>query len=896
VKEETGSVSERLYGVLLLLYPGSFRRAVGAELRASMRAHASEGRHRGMVGSLRLWLFLSADLARSLPAAHLEAARERRARAALQRREKGSVAMLSNVGRDVRHALRDYARHPGFALACVATLALGIGATTTIFGIVDAVLLRPLPYEGADRLVQIGMRFGEIQVSSAAPADVFDIQAGAKSFAGVAAARMQWLDRTGGGEPERFNAVGVTASYFEVLGVRPAVGRVFDAQGDRPGGDAVVVLSHADWRRRFGGDPSVLGRTLELNGRSWTVIGVLPRDFVAPSAVYHEGAQLWFPLGQVDDDLTDRGNAFVQVIGRLAAGATMESARTELAAIAGALDAAYPTGDGRRFWIEDLHARTVGDVGGRLYVLLGAVAFLLLIGCANVANLFLVRATERVREIAVRAALGASRRRIVAQLLTESAVMGAVGGTAGVLVAVAGVATFRALGPGDVPRLAEAAVDARVLAFALLLSLGTSLLFGLAPAAAAVRAGMAEALGESGRRTAGRTRRALRGALVAGQIAVALVLLVGAGLLINSFIRLSRVDAGFDPASVVWLNVQLPERYESAEARALFYDRLHERLSALPGVTEVGAIHGLPLDGNRSITSVVFEGGEAVPANEQPRFPQHSITPGYFAALGIPFVAGRDITPADAAGAAPVAVVSETFARMRWPAGRAVGGRLRIGAAEQWTTVVGVVADVRHHDLAQPAEPLLYQPVAQATRPNLTFAIRYGQAEADALLRGAREAVWALDATIPLDRFGTMPGHVRAALVQPRFYTLLLAGFGAAALGLACVGLYGTLAYTVRARTRELGIRLALGAARGDVHRLVIGQGMLIAAIGIALGAAGALAASRALAAFVFGVTPTDVPTFVAVGGAMAAVALAACWLPARRAARTDPARALRAE
>jgi putative ABC transport system permease protein len=888
---------ERVYGWVVRLYPRGFRRSFGAELRASARAHAGEARHRGARGRVRLWAFLLSDVARSLPAAHMEAVRQRRAKRTRPESMNGEATMLSNVGRDIRHALRDYARHPGFTLACLLTLALGIGATTTIFSIVDAVLLRPLPYAGADRLVQVGMQFGEIQVSSGSPPDFFDIRDRAQSFDALAAARMQWLDLAGSGEPERFDAVGVTASYFDVLGVRPALGRTFEASADRPGEEAVVVLSHGVWRRRFGGDPAVVGRTLQLNGRPWTVIGVLPASFVPPSAVYHEGVSMWFPLGQVEDDLTDRGNAFVQMIGRLTPAATLASARSELAAIAAALDAEYPTGDARTFWLEDLHTRTVGEVGGRLYVLLGAVAFLLLIACANVANLFLVRATERSREIAVRAALGAGRRRIIGQLLTESAVLGLAGGGVGVLLAVAGLGAFRAFGPGDVPRLAEAAIDLRVLGFALAVSLATSIAFGLAPAVAGVRARLSETLRESGRGgTAGRARQTLRGALVVVQIGVALVLLVGAGLLINSFVRLSRVDAGFDPESVVWLRVQLPERYETPEARVLFFERLQERLAALPGVTATGAIHGLPLDGNRSIISAVFEGAEAVPENEQPRFPHHSVTAGYFDALAIPIRAGRAITPADVSGGPPVAVVSETFARTHWPDGPAVGRRLRIGGAEQWTTVVGVAGDVRHHDLTQPPEPLLYRPLAQATRTNVTYALRYGRAEQGALLRGAREAVWAMDPTIPLDRFGTLPAHVRGALVQPRFYTLLLAGFGAVALGLAFVGLYGTLAYVVRARARELGIRVALGAARRDVHRSVVGQGMLLAVIGIALGGAAAIAASRALAALVFGVTPTDVPTFLAVVAAMALVALAACWLPARRAARTDPVTALRAE
>lgn len=806
--------------------------------------------------------------------------------------------MLWNLIWDLRRAARGYAHAPGFTVACIVTLALGIGATTTIFSIVDAVLLRPLPYPSAERLMQVGMQFGDVTTSSVAPPDFFDIQARARSFGALAASRLQWLDMTGSGEPERFDAAGVTASFFDLLGVRPALGRAFDPRSDRPGGDAVVVLSHVLWLRRFGGDPAALGRTLILNGTPWTIIGVMPEDFVPPSALpYQEGVSMWFPFGRIDDDLTDRGSAFVQMIGRLSADATAESADAELRMIAAALDADYPGGTPRRFWIADLHARTVGDVGGRLYVLLGAVVFLLLIACANVANLFLVRATERSREIAVRAALGASRRRIVGQLLTESALMGVAGGALGVLLAWAGLAAFRSLGPGDMPRLAEASVDVRVLGFAVAVSLATSVVFGLAPAVACVRARVADALREGGRGGTGtRERKTLRGVFVVAQIGVALVLLVGAGLLINSFVRLSRVDAGFEPESAVWLQVTLPERYETPEARVLFFDRLRERLAALRGVTAAGAIHGLPLDGNRSNTSAMIEGAETVSGDELPRVAHHSVTPGYFEALRVPLSSGRDFTAADDASAPPVAVVSETFARKYWPSESALGKRLRIGADEEWTTVIGIAGDVRHHGLAQPPEALLYRPVAQFARGNMTFALRYGRVGPEPLLRNAREAVWELDPDLPLDRFGTLQAHVQRSLVQPRFYTSLIAGFSAIALGLAFIGLYGTLAYTVRTRAREIGIRVALGAARRDVQRIVVGQGMVLAAVGIVLGSAGALAASRALRSLVFGVTPTDAATFAAVAAAMALVALVACWLPARRAARTDPIDALRAE
>jgi predicted permease len=533
-------------------------------------------------------------------------------------------------------------------------------------------------------------------------------------------------------------------------------------------------------------------------------------------------------------------------------------------------------------------------VGFRLYVLLGAVGFLLLIACANVANLFLVRATDRTREIATRSALGAGRRRIAAQLLTESLVMALVGGLLGSAVAWAGLRAFKALSPGDVPRLAEVTLDGRVLGFALVLSVATGLLFGLAPALYGTRSSISGVLKEGVASSASRGRNAVRATLTVAQVAIGLVLLTGAGLLINSLVRLSRVDPGFEPAGVVWIDVEAPDRFEDAAERAAFFERVRERLGGLPGVRSTGAIHGLPLDRNRSLTTVLPEGHDGGGEAGVPRMPFFAVTPGYFTTLDIP-LSGRDFSSADHPEAAPVVIINETFARRFWPDGTALGRRVRAGDPDTapWATIVGVAADVRHYGLGQDIEPMLYRPVAQFPRTWLAFTIRH-DASAAALLPAVRAALWDMEPGMPLDDFGTLEAQVRASIVEPRFYTALLAAFGAAATALAFVGLYGNLAYTVRLRRRELGIRLALGAAPRDVQRLVVGQGLRLALIGIIAGTVGALAASRVLSTLVFGVTPRDPATLTAVALAMLVIAAVACWAPARRAAAIDPIGTLR--
>jgi predicted permease len=808
--------------------------------------------------------------------------------------------MATWLREDVVQALRAFARGPAFALAAVGTLALGIGATTTMFGVVDAILLKPLPYADADRLVQVGVRYDEFDAGSMSPPDFFDVAERTRMLEAVAASRLQWMDWTADGEPEQLDGAGVSASYFDIIGMSPVIGRSFRPADDRRGGEAVIVLSHGLWQRRYGGDRGVLGRTMVLNGAPWTIVGVMPSSFHGPEAIYHGRIELWFPLGRIEDPLDERDNAFLQVIGRLAEGRQLEAARAELESIGGAIGEADPEGGRRRFWVADLRERTVAGTGTLLWLLFGAVSLLLVIACANVAHLFLVRATERSREIAVRSAIGAGRGRIVRQLLTESTVLGLVAGLLGSLLAWLGVAAFRALGPGDLPRLAEVSVDMRVLAFALVISLVTGLAFGLVPALDAMRLGLSGVLRDAGTTlTGGRRRTRFRNALVVVQTSLAVVLLAGAGLLFNSFIRLSRVNPGFDPSDVVWIDVRLPQRYETADARRAFFDALLTRVGTIQGVRWAGAIHGRPLDRNQSITNVLPEGRTVGGGEGAPRTSWTVLTPGYFAALGIPLVAGRDITSADGAGASPVVVVSRSLAERFWPGENAVGKRIRMGQLTDdapFLTIVGVAGDVLQFGLGTSPEPMVYRPYAQVPRTWLGLVVRHDGVPSGPLLAALRQAVWSIDPALPLEEYGTMDAHVRSSIGEPRFRALAFAAFSTVATLLAFVGLYATLAWLVRTRRRELGIRMALGAAAADVRKIVVVRGMTLALAGIALGLIGAIVASRLLASMVFGITTTDASTLLSVSTAMAVVAFVACWLPARRAGATDPARTLRQE
>ncbi len=601
----------------------------------------------------------------------------RRARAALGGltqvkdacRDERGIGSIDRLAQDLTYAGRIFTKRPGFTAAVVVTFGLGVGATTTMFSVVDAVLLRAVPYPDADRLVQIGTTFGGVTVASTSAPDALDIGARATKLTGVALARGLTVDLTGAGDPERLTGAMVSASFFDVLGVRPVIGQALSPEHDRPGTPPVVVLSHQLWQRRTGADRGVINRTISLDGVPHTVIGVMPAGFRGPDAIDQEATALWLPLGRLGDLLRNRDDTTVSVIGRLADGADLATARAEIEAIDQALALEHGARDGRRPWLMSLHERTVGDSGQVLWLLFAAVGLLLLIACANVANLFLVRASDRTHEIALRTALGAGRGRIARQLLTENALFVLAGGALGVALAYGGAALVRAVGPADLPRIADVRVDVRVLSFAACVSALAGLLFGLVPAIDAARRSRTPRLRASSvAATEALPGVRVRSALVILQTSLAVVLVAGAGLLAQSLIRLSAVQPGFDATDVVWADLSLPERsYPGAASKLAFFDAVLARITALPGVTAAGGIQGRPLGSGNAVVSIAVEGQAPDDPNQAPRVPYHGTTPGYFAALGIARLDGRDFASDDTAASARVAVVSRAFARRFWP-------------------------------------------------------------------------------------------------------------------------------------------------------------------------------------------------------------------------------------
>ncbi|HSR41471.1 MAG TPA: ABC transporter permease, partial [Longimicrobiales bacterium] len=694
-----------------------------------------------------------------------------------------------------------------------------------------------------------------------APADFFDWQERARSLELLAASRLERLTLLADGEPLALSGAGVSAEYFELLRVEPFLGRAFGRDEDRPGATPVAVLGHGLWERRFGGDPSVLGRTLAMDERRFTVVGVMPPDFHPPEAIYHGDVVVWYPLAHVREDLGQRSAAFLQVVGRLDDDSTPATAASELQRIISAAreaEGADPITAG----VAPLREVTVGDVGPTLVVLLGAVGFLLVLTCANVANLVLVRATERDREMALRTALGAERSRLVRQLVTEGVLLAVGGGVLAVAIAHGSLEVFKATHPGDLPRLAEMVIDLRVLAFALALSVATGVVFGLVPLArtridrlsGSLRAGAPSI--SRGRRT-----HRLGSALVVLQTAIATILLAGAGLLTNSFLRLHRVDPGFEPDNAVWLHVSVPsDVYATPEQRLAFFGEVESRLESVPGVASVGGTENLPMGRNRSLAWVSPEELTLPTGEDPPMVSLNRITPDYFDAIGTSLLGGRSFALTDDLDSPPVVVVNRALAQRFWPGREALGRRVRLGPPdgdEPFREVVGVVENLRQQSVATAPEPELYIPWRQAPRTNLSFVVRGPAADAD-LLPALLEEVWAVDATIPIPRRGTLEGQMRASVVEPRFYTLLLSAFAGLALVLALVGLYGTMAYTVERRTHELGVKMALGAGRRRILREVLRKGALLLAAGLTVGLLGAAVTTRFLESFVFGVTPGD--------------------------------------
>jgi len=795
---------------------------------------------------------------------------------------------------DMRYAVRRLLKSPGFAVVAVGALALGIGANTAIFSVVNSVLLRPLPYPAPEQLVQLWearprQNMPRVEI---APHEFLAWAEQSQSFQRIAATDLAQYNLTGRGEPERVTGALVSAAYFPLLGVTPVQGRGFLEEEDRPGASDVVVLSNELWQTRFNSDPSIAGQTLNLDGVSCTIVGVLPRGFRLP-----QNAALARPIAFNADDRARPGNHFLNVFGRLKEGVTVAQAEAEMATVAARVEQSLGgTNVGHQVVVVPLHEQIVGGSRTALLVLLGAVALVLLIACANVANLLLARAAGRRREVAVRAALGASRWRIVRQLLAESLLLSALGGALGLLLAVWGVELLVRLDPTGVERAGEVTLDWRVLAFTLGLSLLTGLLFGLAPALQASKADFVESLKEGGRTGQGLARSRLRSALVVGEVALTLVLLVGAGLLLKSFSRLLAVDPGLDPRNVLTMDVALPPaKYDEPQRVTAFYERLLQEAAALPGVEAAGAVSVLPLAGDDNSNFVQIEGREPLPPGQALRAGRRNVSADYFRALGIALKRGRGFAASDARDAQPVLVINEAMARTFFQGEEPVGKRIRTGDKSPWVEIVGVVGDVRHRGLDVDTRPEMFFPQTQTPSRRMTLVVR-AAGDPRALAAPLRERVRSIDQDQPVGNVRTMEEWVSESVASQRFTAALLGVFAAAAAALAALGLYGVVSYSVAQRTHEIGLRVALGARPRDVLRLVIGQGMTLTLVGVGVGVAAALALTRVISGLLFNVGATDPAVFVAVPLLLGSVALLACYLPARRATKVDPMVALRYE
>ena len=805
---------------------------------------------------------------------------------------------METLWQDVRYGWRMLRAKPGFTAVAVTALALGIGANSAIFSVVNAVLLRPLPYPEPGQLAMVWLdnrRQGVRDDITSYPnfSDWRDQNQVFQGMAGVADWRMSL---TGAGEPEELHGASVSANFFALMGVNPAAGRGFTAEEEEPGREQVVVLGHGLWQRRFGGEPGVVGRDLILSGRSYQVVGVMPQGFQFPAR-----AELWSPLAPNPRLKAARGAFWLPVVGRLKPGVTRERAQAEMDVIARRLEEQYPNiNGGYGINVVALHEQTVGKIRPALLVLLGAVAFVLLIACANVANLLLARAAARQKEIAIRTALGAGRWRLVRQLLTESVMLALAGGALGLLLAIWGIDTLRALSPTNIPRLDQLGIDRHVLLFTLAVSVVTGLVFGLAPTVQAWRATLNETLKEGGRgAAAGAGGQRTRRLLVVLEMAVTLLLLIGAGLMIRSFWRLQQVDPGFNPERLLTLRLSLPRsKYPEGLNVVAFYEQLQERLSALPGVQSVGATTSVLMDNLPNSSGFSIEGRPREPEAQRLELPFDSVTPTYFRSMGIPLLSGRTITPQDVADGPQVALVNEAVVRRYFPNEDPLGKRFKFGDPEDqapWITIVGVVKDVRRQGLDTAARIASYLPHRQRPARSLEVVIR-AAGEPLALAGAARDTIRSLDRDLPITNLRTMSDVLSETSAQRRFNMLLLGLFAGVALLLAAVGIYGVMAYAVTQRTHEIGIRMALGARPRDVLSLVLKQGLGLALAGVALGLGGAFALTRLMASLLYEVSATDPLTFAAVALLLVGVASLASYLPARRATKVDPMIALRYE
>jgi putative ABC transport system permease protein len=879
------------YRLLLLAFPRRTRRDDGDEMERMFEAQLQEARAVGQ-SVWRLWLQAIAD-------AFWHGTVER-----LAMITSGTVAVVRESRRwrwwmhalvhDLRFTVRLLVRQPGLSLIAVLTLALGIGANTAIFSAVNALLLRPLPYKDPGRLVMVWEKRAAEGVFNnvVAPADYLDWERMNTVFESTAGMLSLTADLTGPGEPVRLVAGLVSPAFFDLLGVSPALGRSFRSEESTPGHARVAILSHVLWQNRFGADGNIVGRKVLLDGTPCEVVGVLPATFeYSDSAI-----EIWTPLVlEGGTEPPSRGNHFLSVYARLKPRVSIEQARIDMDRVGAQLSQQYPDFNRRHgAWVIPLREELTGPVKSRLLLLLGAVGFVLLIACVNVANLLLARAAARRREIAVRGALGAGRARLVGQALTESLVLAIVGGLAALLVAKWGIDLLRSFTPADarVVGLADLGLNVRVLLFSLGLSLVTGTLFGLVPAWQFAGQDVNEALKDGGRSPIG-VRRGLRMALVVSEIALASLLLVGTGLALRSFQTVMRAEAGFTSDGVLTALVALPgSRYRGEEKLLSTFDQIEERFRSIPGVRRVGATAALPLTGPGARRGIIVEGYEPAPDTPTRAHPR-PVTPEYFGAFGIQLIAGRNFTTADRGGSPPVTIINQTMARRYWPNASPLGKRVLFVGTKDWREVVGVVRDVRHWGLDQPIYPEMYLPLRQYPSSGMTFVIATDQ-DPGSVISAVREQLRGVDPDLPLSNVRTMEDVAAQSVATRRVGMQLLGVFGALGLVLAAAGIYGVMAHLVTLRTGEIGVRMTMGARPGDVMRLVMKEALVQAGIGLTIGLAAALVLMQSFRSWLYEVSPTDPITLAGVALVLLATALLACLVPARRAMRVDPVTALR--
>jgi predicted permease len=810
--------------------------------------------------------------------------------------------LFGDLTQDICYALRVLAKNPAFTFIAVFALALGIGANSAIFSVVDTVLLRPLPFKHPEQLVMVWENAAHMGFprNTPSPANYLDWQKQTQSFTGMAAMAERSFNLTGVGEPERLEGRRVSSNLFELLGVPALLGRTFVPDDDRPG-THVVLLSYSLWQRRFGFDPAVIGRALTINGESYTVVGVMPQLMQLPG-YENVNDQLWVPIAFPPEEAAQRGNHFLEVIARRRPGVTLKQAQAEMETISARLAQQYPDYNTRiGAVVVPLQEQVVGDIKPALLILLGAVGFVLLIACANVANLLLARAAVRQKEIAVRLALGASQSRLIRQFLTESILLAMFGAGLGLLLAFFGLRALRTFIPASISQVETINIDARVLIFTVLVAVVTGIAFGLAPAIHGSHLNLNDTLKEGGRDSVGGSKgNRARGLLVIAEVAVSFVLLVGAGLLINSFFHLRNLDPGFRADHLLTMKVDLSEvKYPDRERRAAFFDEVMRRVRELPGVRSAAVAGNLPLTYNGDSMTISVEGVPDPPTDQRPDVIFRAIGPGYFNTMGIPIVRGQDFTDQDKPDAKDVVVISEKTAQQFWPGQDPIGKRLKPGSStskSEWREVIGIVKDVRQNDLIAPPKMQMYFTYRQVENIAANALVVRTTIEPMSLAGSVRNAIWSVDKDQTVADIDTMDHIVAAAVARQRFSMVLLGVFAALALLLASVGIYGVMSYSVTQRTREIGIRMALGARRADVLQMTVRQGLKLVGAGMILGLGAAFLLTRVMATLLYGISATDPMTFIGISVVLLAVAILASYVPALRATKVDPITALRAQ